>query len=141
MTACADTRSGAATSDRDSIAALEHRVEEATRLGDVAFLDSIYAPTFRFKHGTGELEERAQRLAALRQSTTEVLARDLDSLDVEVHDDVALTTGRIHVRQQDEDPQWREYTVRYARIYVRRNGRWRLLTHHTTGLTHGPLIT
>jgi ketosteroid isomerase-like protein len=123
----------------EQIAALEHRVEEATRLGQVAFLDSIYAPTFRFKHGTGETEERTERLTALAQSTTRVSARDLDSLDVEVHDDVALSTGRIHVRQEDEEPEWREYTVRYARIYVRRNGRWQLLTHHTTGLTFGPL--
>jgi hypothetical protein len=121
------------------LAALEHRVEDATRRGDVVFLDSIYAPSFRFTHSTGELEERAQRLDGLRRGTARVFARDLDSLDVEVHDDVALTTGRIHVRQESESPEWREYTVRYARVYVRRSGRWLLLTHRTTALTHGPL--
>ena len=107
--------------------------------GDVAFLDSVYAPSFRFKHSTGALEERAPRLAALRARTTQVYARDLDSLDVEVHGDVALTTGRIHVRQESTDPQWREYTIRYARVYVRHEGRWRLLTHHSTGESFGPL--
>lgn len=126
-------------SDSAEIAALEHRVEEATMRGDVAFLDSVYAPSFRFKHSTGNLEQRADRLAALRASRTKVFARDLDSLDVEVHDDIALSTGRIHVRQDSRDPKWREYTIRYARVYVRRAGRWQLLTHHSTGESFGPL--
>ena len=57
--------------------------------GDVAYLDSVYAPSFRFKHSTGTLEERGQRLAALRARRDTVFARDLDSLDVEVHGDIA----------------------------------------------------
>ncbi len=108
--------------DSAAVAALEQRVEEATMRRNVAFLDSVYAPTFRFKHSTGQLEERAPRLAALRSGTAIVFARDLDSLEVEIHGDVALTTGRIHVRQESTDPKWREYTVRYVRVYIRSGG-------------------
>jgi len=50
---------------------------------------------------------------------------------------VALTTGRIHVRQESTDPKWREYTIRYARVYIRRAGRWQLLTHHSTAESFG----
>jgi Domain of unknown function (DUF4440) len=125
--------------DSAAVATLEYRVEEATMRRNVTFLDSLYAPTFRFKHSTGALEERAPRLAALQSGTATVFARDLDSLDVEVHGDVALTTGRIHVRQVSPDPKWREYTVRYVRVYIRSAGRWLLLTHHSTGESHGPL--
>ena len=114
-------------------------MEAATLRSDVAYLDSVYAPSFRFKHSTGDVEERAPRLAALDARKTAVFARDLDSLEVEVHGDVALTTGRIHVRQEFADPKWREYTIRYARVYVRRAGRWQLLTHHSTAETFGPL--
>lgn len=132
-------QTSAASSDSAVIAALERRIEQATMRGDVAYLDSVYAPSFRFKHSTGTLEERAPRLAALRERPSTVFARDLDSLDVEVHGDIALTTGRIHVRQESSDPRWREYTIRYARVYVRRAGRWQLLTHHSTGESFGPL--
>jgi ketosteroid isomerase-like protein len=128
-----------ATTDSATLVALERSVEQATMRGDAAYLDSIYAPSFRFKHSTGQLEERGPRLAALRARTTAVFTRDLDSLDVEVHGDVALTTGRIHVRQESADPKWREYTIRYARVYVRRAGRWQLLTHHSTAESFGPL--
>lgn len=129
-----------ASSDSALLVAIELRIESATMRRDVAYLDSVYAPSFRFKHSTGSLEERAPRLAGLRTGTARVFARDLDSLDVEVHGDIALTTGRIHVRQESADPKWAEYTVRYARVYVRREGRWQLLTHHSTGETHGPLL-
>ena len=44
----------AASSDSAVVAALEHRIEQATLRGDVAYLDSVYAPSFRFKHSTGE---------------------------------------------------------------------------------------
>jgi ketosteroid isomerase-like protein len=131
----------AAASDSAVLAALERSVEQATMRRDVAYLDSVYAPSFRFKHSTGDLQERAPRLAALRARAGKgtVFARDLDSLDVEVHGDIALTTGRIHVRQESSDPKWREYTIRYARVYVRRAGRWQLLTHHSTAESFGPL--
>ena len=129
----------AVTSDSAALAAMELRIESATMRRDVTYLDSVLAPSFRFKHSTGMLEERAPRLAALRAGTAPVFARELDSLDVEVHGDIALTTGRIHVRQESPDPKWREYTVRYARVYVRRTGSWQLLTHHSTGESFGPL--
>lgn len=132
-------QSRAGSSDSATVAALERKVEQATQRGDVAFLDSVYAPSFRFKHSSGELEERGERLTGLRKRTTKVFARDLDSLDVEVHGDIALTTGRVHVRQESSDLKWREYTIRYARVYVRRSGHWLLLTHHSTGESFGPL--
>jgi ketosteroid isomerase-like protein len=126
-----------AHADSLALAGLEARVEAAVVRHDVAFLEGVYAPDFRFKHSTGLLQSREQWLAALAR--TPYTSREVDSLDVEVHDDVALTTGRVHVRSATDDPKWREYTVRYARVYVRHGGRWRLLTHHSTGESFGPL--
>ena len=133
-------RAQSRTTLRDSAAAgdirqLELRVEAATAratAADSAFLDSVYAPDFRFKHGTGLLQDRTQQLAQVRR--TRFAARELDSLDVEVHGDVALSTGRIHVRRRPGVPSTAPagYTIRYARVYLRRDGRWRLITHHTT---------
>ena len=138
----ADERSSASV-DSAAIAALEQRIENAVVAREVAFLDSAYAPDFRFKHSTGDLDTRAEWVASVQQSRFD--SRQVDSLDVELHGDVALTTGRLHVRRRPDDPgwatnpRWREYTVRYARVYVRRAGRWRLLTHHSTGESFGPL--
>ncbi len=124
-------------SDSATIAALEQRIEDAVVRRDTAFLGQAYAPEFRFKHSTGELQDRAGWLKAVAGATYH--SRVIDSLDVEVHDDVALTTGRLHVRSESRDPRWREYTIPYARVYVRRSGHWLLLTHHSTGQSFGPL--
>ena len=136
---------GGSTASRDSaaIATLEQRIENAVVAREIAFLDSAYTADFRFKHSTGDLDTRAEWIASVRRSR--FVSRQVDSLDVEVHGDVAFTTGRLHVRRSPDDPgwarnpRWREYTVRYARVYVRRAGRWYLLTHHSTGESFGPL--
>jgi ketosteroid isomerase-like protein len=138
----ADGQSGAPP-DSTAIAALEQRIENAVVAREIAFLDSAYTSDFRFKHSTGDLDTRAQWIASVQRSR--FASRQVDSLDVEVHGDIAFTTGRLHVRRSPADPawakdvRWREYTVRYARVYVRRAGRWHLLTHHSTGESFGPL--
>ena len=136
----------ARSADSASIATLEQRIETALVKRDVPFLDSVYAPTFRFKHSTGQLETREERMVDLRRpiapnATGRVLERTVDSLDVEVHGDIALTTGRIHIRSTSANPHWQDYTIRYVRLYARTTasgGRWQLVTHHSTSDAQGP---
>lgn len=130
--------------DSATIARLEHRIEDAVVRRDAAFLDSVYAPSFRFKHSTGALETREQRMASLRRPVAsdapgQTTSRSVDSLEVEVHGTIALSTGRIHVRRAGGDARWQDYTVRYARVWSKDGaGHWRLLTHHSTGESQGP---
>jgi uncharacterized protein DUF4440 len=125
--------------DSATIAGLEQRIEAAVVRRDAALLDSVYASTFRFTHSTGNVQTRAQLLASLRapqapDAPGRTISRDIDSVEVDVHGNVALTTGRIHVVRQRGD-----YTIRYARIYARSAtaAPWMLITHHSTGETPG----
>jgi ketosteroid isomerase-like protein len=130
------------SADSAAIAALEVRIERAVVEYDAKFLETVYAPTFRFKHSTGNVETREQRMKSMSSppaaGATRVTARDVDSLEVEVHGDVALTTGRIHVRRNGPPSPNRDYTIRYARIYVRGPTGWQLVTHHSTQQTFDP---
>ncbi|HEU4994166.1 MAG TPA: nuclear transport factor 2 family protein [Gemmatimonadaceae bacterium] len=143
QTAIGQAASGA-RADSATIAALERRIENALVKRDAPLLDSAYAPSFRFKHSTGTLETREQRMANVRSpmpadAPGRFIARDVDSLEVEVHGNMALTTGRIHVVRDGGDPRWRDYTVRYVRLYARNAaGRWQLVTHHSTSDSQGP---
>lgn len=132
------------SADSATVAQLEQQVEDALVRREAGFLDSVYAPSFRFKHSTGALETRDQRMASLRRpmrpdAPGRMIARLVDSLEVEVHGDIALSTGRIHILRDGGEPRWQNYTIRYVRLWARNHsGRWQLVTHHSTGDSQGP---
>lgn len=113
-------------SDTVTLESLERQVEAAYQRGDTAFLKMTLADDFRFTHGSGMVAGKAQTLANFAQPGN-FISRTLTAVDVEVHGDIALTTGRIEVRAAAR----RNYTVCYVRLYRRRSGHWRLLSHRT----------
>lgn len=127
----------AARVDSITLAALEQKLEDAVVRRDVAFLDSIWSPTFRFTHAGGTVQSRSELLAEFRRRPAatggRTLARKVDSVGVEIHPNVAVTTGRIHVRRASE-AVISVYTIRFIRVYERRaGGQWQQLSHHTLG--------
>src|SRR5436309_6915426 len=128
------TASGTAAAD---VLAFEKTMEAAVVRGDVGFLDGICAPDFSFTHGDGwttggpplRVENKAQWLAAVAKAP--YLTRDLDSVKVELHGDVAITYGRYRARNKAGDPGRRAFTVWFERVYARRDGRWQFLSHRT----------
>lgn len=131
------------TTDSLAVAAIEQRREDASVRGDIAFLESLYAPDFIFTHFGGHSETRNELLDAMRTRLqpgaaqgVRTISRTIDSLNVELHGNVALTSGRIHVVREGGKPEQREYVVRYVRVYRRYRDRWQLLTHRSVGETH-----
>jgi len=102
----------------------------------------ICASDFSFTHGDGwttggaplRVEKRAQWLASI--SKTPYLFRELDSVQVELHGDIAITYGRYRARDKTGNPEQREFIVWFERVYARRNGGWQFLSHRTV---HGPV--
>lgn len=130
------------SADSVAIAALEQRSEDASVRGDAAYLEGLYAPGFIFTHFGGRSETKDEMLTAMRQRlrsgavpAIKMLSRSLDSVNVEVHGNIALTSGRMHVRHDGGNSEQREYVMRYVRVYAREKGRWQLLTHRSVGET------
>jgi hypothetical protein len=105
---------------------------------DFETLDLIYSDSFIFTHSTGDVETKSDWLATLR-SGDKYTGRSVDQIEVELHDDVAVTQGRIHTMSDSSDPRWREYSIWYIRIYAREDGRWQLLSHRSIREETGPL--
>src|ERR1700681_4629880 len=95
----------------------EKQMEAAVVRGDVAFLDKICASDFSFTHGDGwtsggaplRVENRAQWLASVGKAP--YASRELDSVQVELHGDIAITYGRYRARYRAGNPEQREFTV------------------------------
>ena len=125
--------------DLDDLKRIERELAAAVLHVDLAILERTYADDFRFTHSTGNVQTKAEWLRDLRSGETSYTARSIDSIEVELHDDVAITTGRIHARIDSSDPRWKAYTVWYVRVYAERGGRWQLLSHRTVREQTGPL--
>ena len=123
------------------VLAFERDVEAAIVRGDVEFMDRACAPTFVFSHGDGwttggaplRVENKAQWLSSV--SKAPYLFRNLDSVQVELHGDIAITYGQYRARYKVAEPGREEFTVWFERVYTRRSGRWQYVSHRTV---HGP---
>ena len=134
-------RSNAAADTAMEVLALEREIEAAVLRADVAFLDRVCASDFTYTHGDGwttggavrGVDRRAEWLASLPGRYSR---REVDSQQVEIHGDVAITMGRVRARSGGADAAQRAFSFWYVRVYAQRDGQWRYLSHRTV---HGPV--
>lgn len=117
-----------------TIRELERAQAAAVVSRDFATLERIYADDFRFVHGTGEVQSKAEWLERLRTGEARYRSREHETLEVELHDDIAVTYGSLLIdrHMQGVDSRFR---ARYVRVYRRRDGAWRLISHRTVEQT------
>lgn len=119
----------------------ERELEAATVRGDVGYVDKATAPDLKFTHGDAwtrggdplGVDDKQGYLNRVRKR--QYLVRDLDSVKVELHGDVAITYGRYVAQSSAGDPQNAWFSVWFERVYEKRGGRWLYVSHRTV---HGP---
>jgi hypothetical protein len=138
-----------ATTDASSAAAevlaFERAMEAAVVRGDVAYVERVSAPDLSFTHGDGWttggkpllVDDRAAFLKRVENKQYNV--RDLDSVKVEMHGDIAITYGRYVAQNRIGKPEQSWFSVWFERVYQKRDGRWLYVSHRTVhGPTYGP---
>jgi hypothetical protein len=135
--------SNAASTDAGAaeVLAFERDMEAAVVRGDVAYLSRILPADFTFTHGDGwttggapiRVDTRSSWLDAVGKQP--YLSRDLDSVKVEMHGDIAITYGRYFAKNRDAPAGRDRFTVWFERVYARRAGQWQYVSHRTV---HGP---
>ena len=130
-----------AADDAAEVLALERQIEAAVLRADVAFLDGVCAPDFTYTHGDGWItggpvlgvDTREAWLASLDGRYSR---REVDSQQIELHGDVAITMGRVRASSGAGDAPPRSFSFWYVRVYAHRDGGWQYLSHRTV---HGPV--
>jgi hypothetical protein len=132
------SRTSAGSSETaNEVLAFERQMEAAVVRGDVAYLDKVISADFSFTHGDGwtdggaplKVDDRASWLEAVGKAP--YLRRDLDSVKVEMHGDIAITYGRYVADFKNAQPDRTRFTVWFERVYAKRNGQWQYLSHRT----------
>ena len=127
------------------VLAFERAMEAAVVRGDVAYVDSISAPDLTFTHGDGWTTGGKPLLVDNRKAFIKRVedrvynVRDLDSVKVEMHGDIAITYGRYVAQYRSGKPEQMWFSVWFERVYAKRDGHWQYVSHRTVhGPTHGP---
>jgi len=129
---CAAQR--AAPSIEKDIRALEDQWNDARAHADVATLDRMLADGWTVVHGDGTMNTKAEYLADLKSGARKfdggVVVRDFT---VRVYGDTAVAAGRSESKVTiNGKPQGG--SLRFTRVYVRRDGRWLMIATHATRL-------
>lgn len=134
----------AQTGGDPEVLALDQRIADAVVRGDTAYVDRMTAADFVMVHGDGWTHGRQPLLVDDKERLLQRVASqyydvlDFDSVQAELHRDVAITHGRyIAHTTGGNDPSRAWFSVRYERVYARRDGGWRYLSHRTV---HGPIF-
>jgi uncharacterized protein (TIGR02246 family) len=127
------------------VLAFEKATEAAVVRGDTAALERALAPTFLFTHGDGwvdggaplKVDTKASWIEWVKKQPAPYIYRELDSVRVELHGDVAITIGRYFYLPTSNSAPVHSY-VWFERVYAKRSGQWQQLSHRTV---KGPIRT
>ena len=122
-----------------AVMAFEKKCDDAAVSGDVAFLERALSKDFVMTHGdawtTGgvplKVDTKASWLEYVAKQPGPYVYRRLDSVQVELHGDFALTIGRYKYLPRSTRPTTSHLYVWFERAYVKHNGEWQFLSHRT----------
>ena len=116
--------------DQETLKIFEYKIAQAVVQRNLDTLKTVYAVDFVFIHGTGQVQNKEEWLQAVQKS--DFIARELDAQSVEIHGDVAITTGRLTISANGKETIW----VDYVRVYRRNNYRWQMISHRSVDASY-----
>jgi ketosteroid isomerase-like protein len=110
---------------------LERNLAAAYLRGDRAFVDQLLADDWTSTDYLGRIWTKANVLAMFDGARPPMTRAEIDVDRVRLFGDVAIVTGRS-VSAGRVDGRDVSVTQRYTDVYVRRDGRWRVVASHGT---------
>lgn len=129
------TGTGIGQKDSMILIGLNQQIDNHVVNRNIVALDSLYAGDFVFSHGSGRVEGKEGWLRTVGRAI--YAARLHDSVKVEWHPGISILKGRMDIEKVNKDKTDR-YHLRYIRVFAWRDGRWQLISHHTTHEWHDP---
>lgn len=102
---------------------LEERLKQADIVSDPEFLDEVLIDGFYFTGPGAAIYTKEQILQAHRPAGAKKFSR-FETSDIRIQDfgDTAIVTLRLDMTVQDH-----AYAFRYTRVWLKRDGRWRIV--------------
>ena len=124
-------KSGGSGGAEKAFEKLDHAYAEALTKGDVKVLDEIWSADYTFVNPRGELLSKAQRMDNVRRGATEFRKMSPQRERLTVRGNFAVEVGRIVV-EGEYSGQESSGEYRYTTVWVKMQGRWRMLANQIT---------
>jgi ketosteroid isomerase-like protein len=129
----APKRGGDLEAVRVEILAIEKQWASAIERQDAAAFERLAAEDFRFVEENGRLLNRAQYIADRSHNPDNVESAVQDEIEVRQYGDAAVATGRSILHGTRNGAPF-VYRFRWTDLYVRRAGRWQVVSAQLTPL-------
>lgn len=116
--------------DRELIK-LQHEWAAARVRRDAPFLERFYAKEFRITAMDGSIVSRADDIEAFASGALRPESVTNEDMSVAVYADTAVVTGLEKVKGTHKGA-FGQFALRFTNVFVRRDGRWQLVTHQST---------
>jgi ketosteroid isomerase-like protein len=120
--------------DEQAIISIEHKVGRAYLSGDADYLDSILSPDFILTNLRGEISNKAQEVAEVRNGIIHYEKFETSNLNVAVYGGAAVATGRTAIKETEKKSgRIIDAQIRITDTFVRqKNGKWQMVAGQTT---------
>jgi ketosteroid isomerase-like protein len=111
--------------------ALQNAWAKARIERNVGFLERLYAKEFWITSMNGSVVTRAEDIGVFASGDMKPETIIDDDMKVAVYGDFAIVTGREKLKGTYKGFAG-DFVQRFTNVYVRRDGRWQMVTHHAT---------
>ncbi len=109
----------------------EQEWEDALIKSDVAALDRIYADGLIYTHSNASVDDKATYIGNIKSGFTKYESMKRDDIKVRVYDDTAVVNCHWQVNVTARGNKIIT-DARYLHVYIKQNGRWRMVAHQST---------
>src|SRR5436190_21529377 len=124
------------TSVEEVIKKLDNERIQAQIHADATALDRIYAADFIGVGPSGRVRTKPQVISDFTSGDLKVQSITIDDVKVRVYGNTAVETGRSTMIGEDKG-QTVPRDTRFIRVWVKEQGRWRLVANHYSPQTTG----
>lgn len=103
--------------------------DHAIQIGDTASIDRLYANDYISTSAVGVIRTKAEVMDDFKSGALKVSSISSDQVEVRVHGDTAVATGRSTVNGTDKGRDMKGEN-RFTQVWVKRDGQWQIAAFH-----------
>ncbi len=121
---------------KQQVLAVDERFAQAVISNDHAAMEDILAEHAVIVTSTGRVSNHIEKVDSIRNGESQLTRVAIDSEEVYLHGDTAVVSEKLHaqgVAQTDPIDHW----IQVTRVYIQRDGEWKLISYHSTRVAEG----